>query len=243
MARLVGGDSVIRYPTEQHLAEAVKAGTKVRYLVGCDLGQAVDFTAISVIERTDKPKLEMNKGVPTGRVKFDTGFAVRDLQRLERGTSYVQQVEHIAKVMATAPLSDNAKLIVDRSGVGRGVFDMLVDADLKPVGITITAGEGSSKRGYTSAYRGYNVSKLELVGQLVATAHRGELKVSKKLSLAQVLQQELQDFRVSYTDSGYSKFGARSGKHDDLVLSVAVAIWWSRHAEGAKITVSKLQGF
>ena len=70
--------------------------------------------------------------------------------------------------MATAPLSGDAKLIVDRSGVGRGVFDMLVDAKLKPIGITITGGEGNSKRGYTSAYMGFNVSKLELVGQLVA---------------------------------------------------------------------------
>ena len=187
--------------------------------------------------------MEINKGWPTGRVEYDTRYAVRDLQRLERGTSYVEQVEHIASLLATAPLSDKAKLIVDRSGVGRGVFDMLVDAHLKPIGITITAGEGSSKRGYTSAYRGYNVSKLELVGQLVATVHQKKLKIARQLPLAQVLQQELQDFRVSYTNSGYSKFGARSGKHDDLVLSVAVAIWWARHMEGSRIGVSELQGF
>ena len=27
------------------------------------------------------------------------------------------------------------------------------------------------------------------------------------------------------TDSGYWRFGARSGKHDDLVLAVAIALW------------------
>lgn len=231
------------YRTDEQVREAVRAGTKTQWLVGCDLGQSVDFTAISIIERTDAPKLQILQGWPTGKVEYDTTFAVRDLQRLERGTSYVEQVAHISEVMATAPLSDNAKLIVDRSGVGRGVFDMLVDAKLKPIGITITGGEGSSTRGYTSSYMGFNVSKLELVGQLVATAHRGELKVAKSLPLAQVLQQELQDFRVSFTNSGYSKFGARSGKHDDLVLSVAVAIWWARHNEGMRMRVSKLEGF
>jgi hypothetical protein len=29
------------------------------------------------------------------------------------------------------------------------------------------------------------------------------------------------------TDSGYWKFGARAGKHDDLVLAVAIALWRS----------------
>ena len=240
---MAGNGGVIRYHTEEHLAASIRAGTKVRYLVGCDLGQSVDYTAISVIEQIDTPRLELRNGWPTGGVEYDRMFEVRELQRLERGASYVDQVRHIAETMATAPLTDNANLIVDRSGVGRGVFDMLVREQLNPVGITITAGDGSSQRGYTRGYLGFNVSKLELVGQLIATAHQSKLKVSKKLPLAPVLQQELQDFRVSYTDSGYSKFGARSGKHDDLVLSVAVAIWWARHNEGRSVKAHRLKGF
>jgi hypothetical protein len=29
------------------------------------------------------------------------------------------------------------------------------------------------------------------------------------------------------TDSGYWRFGARAGKHDDLVLALAIALWHS----------------
>jgi hypothetical protein len=42
---------------------------------------------------------------------------------------------------------------------------------------------------------------------------------------AEALVQELQDFRVNYTDSGRLQFGAREGKHDDLVLGLAIAVW------------------
>jgi hypothetical protein len=43
----------------------------------------------------------------------------------------------------------------------------------------------------------------------------------------QVLVAELQDFQAQVTDSGYWRFGARAGKHDDLVLALAIALWHS----------------
>ena len=36
---------------------------------------------------------------------------------------------------------------------------------------------------------------------------------------------ELQDFRVEYSAAGHLTFNARSGKHDDLVLTLAIAVW------------------
>jgi hypothetical protein len=35
----------------------------------------------------------------------------------------------------------------------------------------------------------------------------------------------MQDFRVEFTASGTLTFNARSGKHDDLVLALAIACW------------------
>ncbi len=34
------------------------------------------------------------------------------------------------------------------------------------------------------------------------------------------------NFRASISESGYASFGARVGKHDDLVLALALAVWW-----------------
>ena len=36
---------------------------------------------------------------------------------------------------------------------------------------------------------------------------------------------ELQDFRVEFTAAGHLTFNARTGKHDDLVLALAIAVW------------------
>jgi hypothetical protein len=43
------------------------------------------------------------------------------------------------RIMARLPR--HTPLIVDYSGVGRGIFDMLVDNGLQPVGVTITGGD------------------------------------------------------------------------------------------------------
>jgi hypothetical protein len=48
---------------------------------------------------------------------------------------------------------------------------------------------------------------------------------------------ELQDFQASFTQTGYAKFGARQGKHDDLVLACAIALWWSKESTRHKTVV------
>ena len=67
--------------------------------------------------------------------------------------------------------------------------------------------------------------KLNLISRVWALLHDGRLKIHKGLPDAPALVAELQDFRAEVTDSGYWRFGARSGKHDDLVLAVAIALW------------------
>ncbi len=38
---------------------------------------------------------------------------------------------------------------------------------------------------------------------------------------------ELQAFRVRFTAKGRDIYGALSGKHDDMVLAVALAVWFA----------------
>ena len=45
------------------------------------------------------------------------------------------------------------------------------------------------------------------------------------LAEAETLIRELQDFRIEFTAAGHLTFNARSGKHDDLVLALAIAVW------------------
>jgi hypothetical protein len=73
--------------------------------------------------------------------------------------------------------------------------------------------------------KGRIVPKLTLVSRLQALLHEGRLKILRELAEAERLVRELQDFRIEFTAAGHLTFNERSGKHDDLVLALAIAVW------------------
>jgi hypothetical protein len=206
---------------ERDLQAAIDRGTERRYTVGLDLGQTTDPTAIAVIERVRVPKLGVHQPIPADPTYEAPTFRVRHLERVKLGTSYPGIVAQVREIMATAPLV-GSQLVIDQTGVGRPVVDMFRAAGLKPTGITITAGDG-----YTRDSGDYRVSKLMLVSKLSAALHSGHLHVAASLPEAAVLKSEMADFRVNYSASGYAQYEARSGRHDDLVLAVAISLWHS----------------
>ena len=93
-----------------------------------------------------------------------------------------------------------------------------------------------------SSYRNFWVSKLELVSFMVAAHHQGILRISDKLKHAKTLEQEFKNFQLKYTEKGNATFSAREGLHDDLVLSLAIAVWYSRRNEGRTVTAHETMG-
>jgi hypothetical protein len=79
-----------------------------------------------------------------------------------------------------------------------------------------------------------------LVSRLQALLHQGQLKIRRSLPEAGILVRELQDFRVEYTASGHLTFNARQGRHDDLVLALAIACW---RAHGGGVSYGGLLEF
>jgi hypothetical protein len=57
--------------------------------------------------------------------------------------------------------------------------------------------------------------------------HSGELKIASNIADAGALKDELQDFARKVSESGRVTFNARSGSHDDLVLSLAIALFFA----------------
>ncbi len=205
---------------------------KTRYVVGCDLGQSSDPTAICVLEHQQgvhdfNNEFERHTGlgekpqVPAERIHC------RHLERLPLGMSYPRVVQHLKDLMARPPLNGDgqikpADLVVDDSGVGRPVSDLLVDAGLKPIRITITAGNEITAISNTK----FNVAKTVLISTVDALLHTGELRFAASLGDAEAMRDELKDFRRKLSDAGRATYAARTGAHDDLVLSVAIACWW-----------------
>jgi hypothetical protein len=208
-----------------------------RFFVGCDLGQSNDPTAISVLHRSREPLRSWSTILETDNLiekhqDVAERFDVRHLERLPLGTSYPAVVELVARLIAREPLRENCELVIDETGVGRAVGDIFCRYGVEFVGVTITAGTGAERQQPSGPER-WHVSKQVLVSTVDARLHTGELRFAADLAEAGAMAEELKDFRRHVSSAGRFSYEARSGKHDDLVLAVAIALW---RATGARNT-------
>jgi hypothetical protein len=141
------------------------------------------------------------------------------LGRLPLKTPYPAVVKRIGHIMSRLPR--DASLVVDYGGVGRGIYDLVVDAGLSPIGVTMTGGFDVHWSGNIAT-----VPKSTLVSKLVARLHVGELVVHGDLADWPALRRELMNFRPEMTHSGHETWNARSGEHDDLVIATALCAWY-----------------
>ncbi len=185
------------------------------FFVGLDLGQANDYTALSILEREGNH----NEAI----------FNVRFLERV-RGAPYPTIVNKVLKILSN-PTMQGATLVVDQTGVGAPVVDLFRQAGLSPAAVMI---HGGDKTIHDSG--SWRVPKRDLVGCLQVLLQNGKLKISSKLKLGVILQQEMLNFKVKIDPiTAHDSYSAwREADHDDLVLCVALAAWYSMRLAGIR---------
>jgi hypothetical protein len=185
------------------------------FIAGLDLGQSQDFTALAILERLDGA-LQNGKRQPAA-------YHLRHLERPRLGTPYPAIVARVKVLLDTPPLRGNATLVVDATGVGAPVIDLLRQAGLRPVAVTITGGDTVSQDA-----NGFRVPKRDLVSALLVLFQSGRLKIAEGIPDAATLVQELLAFRVKIDpQTAHDSYAAwREGAHDDLVLAAALAAWY-----------------
>jgi hypothetical protein len=191
--------------------------------VGVDLGQAKDFTAVAILERAE---LVRGWDPVTYACRKHVELRLRYLERLPLGTPYPRVAERVVKVTRSAEMAGRCSLVVDATGVGRPVVDLLKrerpGCTLMPVNITGGASE-SKNGGY------YGVPKRDLVTGVQVLLQSGGLQIASGIPHGAALAAEMADMRAKVTAAGNTQFGAwREGAHDDLVLAVALACWGAR---------------
>jgi len=163
-------------------------------------------------------------------------YALVRLQRFDLGTKYHKIVDRMVDLYSVPPLM-NSILVPDKTGVGEAVCDDLakavrdgvlrdgmvyrhkLKARLRPV--TITTGAGWKQDG-----AGWRVAKKELASAIQVVLQQGRLKIAAGLEHASTLVKELENFVVRITPHANDTYeAAREGKHDDLVLAVAMAVF------------------
>jgi predicted HAD superfamily phosphohydrolase len=203
-------------------------------LIGLDIGQMVDYTALALLERTQGDAKHPHEVAnddrrPVAEIRANpspASYVVRHLQRFELGTSYPNMVERVCAMLQRPELDGRTiTLLLDVTGVGRGILDMFKVANVRPKAITIHGGVATSLHGNE-----YHVSKRDLVYSLtsLSQARPVRLALGERLPFAQEVRQEMQTFTAKINpDTAHESFAAwREQAHDDLLLSMALCTWW-----------------
>ena len=195
----------------------------MKYTIGVDLGQSMDYTAITITETVYKAKSQL---YPQERWSTDALVAlltVRHIERLPLQTRYTEVVDKIVKYSNDPRLYGDVGLVVDEGQAGKPVLDMMIDAGLAPVGITITSGQNVN-----TSPGGFNVPKKDLVYNLVSLFLTGRIKFAQGLKFTSEIREELRNFQMKTTKAGNETWENSKGSiHDDLVMSLAMGAWYA----------------
>lgn len=203
-------------------------------IVGVDLGKLQDYTAISVLVRIEDETLPRGTGdgfrplrpheAPRRHFKE---YQLRHVERLPLGTAYRRVAERARELAAKAAAETGApvRTAIDFTGVGVPVFEMMQEEGIRPLaGISIHGGDSVSRDGPV-----YRVPKRDLVAVLQVHLQNGTLAFAEGLKHAPELKRELQNFKAKINiATGHDSYEAwREGDHDDLVLALAIGVWYA----------------
>jgi hypothetical protein len=192
-----------------------------RFFVGLDLGKAHDYTAVAVVEQASyqvgaRSPVDYQRGT-------EVRYAVRLLERLPLETAYPDVVRRVGRIVRSVQAEGWCTLVVDATGVGAPVVDLLRRGGLGcgMTAVTITGGERAA-----AVAGGWHVPKKDLVAGLAVMLEEGRLRVARRMRWVEEFREELRNMRVKVTGAGNQQFGAwGEGQHDDLVLAAALACW------------------
>lgn len=151
-----------------------------RYVMGVDLGKHEDFTVLVVIDKD-------NNNV----VYFD---------RFKQIDYPFQK----ARIKATAERYNNARIIIDSTGVGEPIFDDLRREKL-----------------FVDDFKFSNKSKKGLIEKLSIFIEQLRVFIPDN----EILIDELKSFGYKLSEAGVVIYRAPQGLHDDCVISLALAVW------------------
>src|SRR5580692_8551933 len=113
----IGGHSMNQMPTNTR-----------RFFAALDLGQVSDFSTLAVIERVE---LVGDWDPVVFAWEKRTMLRLRYLERIPLGTPYPDVVRRVNEVMRQVAVEGTSELVVDGTGVGRPVVDLLRRSGLR----------------------------------------------------------------------------------------------------------------
>lgn len=206
------------------------------YYIGVDLGQSSDPSCLVIIAKSSQLPKASYEVVYIKRWPLKTEYrdvvkatATRATRPELRPLDCRPPRDLFEEFGGHTPIAPRPVLVIDATGVGRAIVELFAKENL-PVEfwpMVITGGNDPTEDSWGDG-RGTRVlrtPKQELVGTMQALLGTDRLKISNRLDHAELLKQELRDFRVRITKAAHEVYAAKEGAHDDLVLACAMPLW------------------
>ena len=195
-----------------------------KIMVGIDLGQLRDYSAISVIRLIETTRAVTAAGNDTNRVydAYDvfTEYRLIHLERFQ--LSYVEALDRLEAVIRHPDIQlDQKEIVMDASGLGQPVIEMAWGRGLEVSPIVITGGENPR---YSDGK--YFVPRTELISCLIAIFQSERIKIAGELELKKLLVDELSSLQLKKRPTGSESYEtALTSQHDDMAISLAMPLW------------------
>jgi hypothetical protein len=176
--------------------------SRMTVALGWDIAQTVDSSIIAVVEYDGNPAM----------------YWVRRIVKLAKGMPYDQQVAAVKELFFQYK---NPTLLIDRTGVGLPICDMIVAGGLNPVQVSLTAGDVLTRPGPGKI----NLPKKDLVASITKVIQERRLKVVFGCENAGLFKSELKNFQLKVSASGHNTYNAAQGSHDDTITAVGLCLW------------------
>lgn len=189
------------------------------YIIGLDLGQAAEFTALAVVEKAGHGD--------------EATYSVRHLKRYQPGGGYLKILDDLAGMIETGPLKALFPVvIIDGTSAGAAVVGMfrsrLIALSVNVIAALITGGDAPSKDSDWT-----RIPKRDLVSSVQVVLQTERIKIAQSLPDAKTLISELQNFKAQTVSASTDPLAAwREGSSDDLVLALALPIWVGMQQQG-----------
>jgi len=193
------------------------------WVLGLGLGALVDPSALAVVERrtTGTGEWELDAAKVSHEIARDDLY-LRYIERIPLKSSYLDVVAYVLRLLDKPPIAGNGTLVLDRTGLGGPVVDLFRAKGETPITVCFTGGDQTHQDG-----RDFRVPKVELINNLIAKIDCGELTAAEDLPDRAAFENELLSFRRKTGATGRVSFDAEQGKHDDLLIAVALAVWYA----------------